>query len=124
MGSVRGEGGEWAKRRSGEKGAKRRLEGSRFGSNSGGPTFISNGACLIANLLKQAAPEDVSPRVRSRPIERMNISERNDGQNIACGNSREPPVSHNFWPSLLRKEYYEIFGLRSKAACPTQPPGV
>jgi hypothetical protein len=40
----------------------------------------------------------------------MNISQVNQGQNIACGYSREPPVYHHFWPTSRWREKYEIVG--------------
>ncbi len=41
---------------------------------------------MTANLLKQAAPGNVSTRVRSvDPSRGRTISERNDGRNSACG---------------------------------------
>jgi len=57
------------------------------------PRDICLGACLTANFVKQAAPGNVSTRVRFvGPLSEGITSQQNDRQNIACRNSREPPV--------------------------------
>jgi hypothetical protein len=54
------------------------------------PRDVCLEACMTGNLVKQAAPGNVSARVRF--VCPLRGSKRSDGQNRACGNSREPPV--------------------------------
>jgi hypothetical protein len=49
--------------------------------------------CMTGNLLKRAAPGNVSTRVRFVGTSRgPTVSEHNDEQNQTCGSFREPPV--------------------------------
>src|ERR1700751_3520888 len=52
---------------------------------------ICLGACMTANLFKQAAPGNVSTRAKFVcSYDEWIIYVRNDGQNITCGSSRGP----------------------------------
>jgi hypothetical protein len=58
-----------------------------------GPGDISLGACMTTDFVKRAAPGNYPARVQVyRHVTRINNLPRSAGQNVTCGNSREPPV--------------------------------
>ena len=84
------------------------------------PCDICFDVCMAGNRLKQAAPGNVSTRVGFvGTSHEWTIFERNDGQNVACGNFREPPVQRRIWPSSQSREYTRSLGTFQSGS----PPG-
>ena len=77
---------------------------------------ICLGVCMTVNLVKQAAPVNVSTRGLSAPSADQESPSTTIRQNIACGSFREPPVQHRIWTSSHQNENARDLGARAKAA--------
>jgi hypothetical protein len=79
------------KRRQRRERRERRLEGSRFGSHPMDLALSPSARVEATNFLKRAAPANDSTCGLSHGA-RIWLLEPTASQNVALGNSREPPV--------------------------------